>query len=169
MAWAEGSDCESLVWFEICHCILVDCFRVPDSSCPYSFASNNDGNVDGGLLSEALQGGCELLTIHGSSRVGRLHHIVRYGSSVSQLFSAYVGLVVHGRHLEGRNGASALDAIGKRWRLGSLEVAMEGESGGHDDNDWQMTDTTEGERDRRQTLTMSRQLHLFIWLLSHHR
>jgi hypothetical protein len=122
-----------LVWFEICHCVLVACLYSSNSDHPYSLASNDNGNIDGGLLSEALQGSCELLTIHGTSGVGRLHRFVSYGSSVSLLVNTYVGLVVHGWHLEGRNGASVLDAIGKRCRLGSFEVALEGESGGHDD------------------------------------
>ena len=133
MAWAEGSDCESLVWFEICHCVLVFCSCSSIDSSSYSLASNSDGNIDGGLLSEALQGSCELLTVHGTSRVGRLHQIVRYDSSTSGLLDTHVGLVVHGGHLEGRNGASVLDALGERWRLGSFEVALEGDSGGHDD------------------------------------
>jgi hypothetical protein len=85
------------------------------------------------LLSEALEGSCELLTIHGTSGVGRLHPIVRYDSSASWILNTYVGLVVHSRHLEGRNGASVLDAMNESWRLGSLEVALESDSGGHDE------------------------------------
>jgi hypothetical protein len=113
--------------------VLVVCLYSFASDHPYSLASNNDGDIDWGLLSEALQGRCELLTVHGTSGVGRLHRFVSYGSSISLLFNTYVGLVVHGRHLESRNGASVLDAIGERCRLGSFEVALEGESGGHDD------------------------------------
>jgi len=133
LAWAEGSDCESLVWFEIWHCVLVLCLRLFDKGRSYSLASNDDGNIDRGLLSEALESSCELFTIHGTSRVGRLHQNVRYDSIASWIRNTYVGLVVHSRHLEGRDGTSVLDAIGERWRLGSLEVALEGDSGGHDD------------------------------------
>jgi hypothetical protein len=122
-----------LVWFEICHCVLVVCLYSSSSGHSYSLASNNDRDIDGGLLSEALQSSCELLTVHGTSGVGRLHRFVRYSSSNSWILDTYVGLVVYGRHLEGRNGASVLDAIGERCRLGSFEVALEGESGGHDD------------------------------------
>jgi len=140
LAWAEGSDCESLVWFEIWQCVLVFCLRLFDNSRSYSLASNNDGYIDGGLLSEALKSSCELFTIHGTSRVGRLHRNVRHDPIASWIHKTYVGLVVHSRHLEGRDGAGVLDAIGERWRLGSLEVALEGDSGGHDNerltDDW---------------------------------
>lgn len=52
--------------------VLVLCYCILDLTPSHRLASNNDRNINGCLLSEALQGSCELLTVHGTSGVGRL-------------------------------------------------------------------------------------------------